>query len=78
MLTMDLFKFRGVFHDIYECRTMIIRCLAGSYLIALRQAIGFWLSNKEKEGISKLSLRRVRALETDREHRRHHYDGARS
>ena len=45
---MDLSRFRSVFQDISECRIMIIRCLAGSKLIALRQGVGFWLSNKEK------------------------------
>jgi len=45
---MDLFKFRNVFQDVSECRNMMIRCLAGGNSIALRQAAGFWLSNKEK------------------------------
>ena len=45
---MDLSRFRSVFQDISECRTLIIRCLASSNLIALRQAVGFWLSSKEK------------------------------
>ena len=41
--------FRTVFQDIPECRTAIIRCLAGGNLIALRKAIGFWLSENEKK-----------------------------
>lgn len=47
-LAMELFMFRRVFQDIPECRAALIRCLAGGNLIALRKAIGFWLSDKEK------------------------------
>ncbi len=46
--TMELAMFRRVFQDIPECRAALIRCLAGGNLIALRKAIGFWLSYKEK------------------------------
>lgn len=45
---MDLSKFGSVFQDMSECRTVIIRCLAGSRLIALLEAVGFWLTSKEK------------------------------
>lgn len=44
---MELSRFRSAFQDISECRTMMIRCLVSSDLIALRHAVGFWLSNKE-------------------------------
>jgi len=47
-MTMELSKFRKVFQDIPECRTMLIRCLSGANLIALRGAVGFWLSDREK------------------------------
>ena len=46
---MDLLRFKSVIQDISECRPLIIRLLAGSSLISLRQAVGFWLSNKEKQ-----------------------------
>jgi hypothetical protein len=45
---MDLSKFKRVFQDIPECRTILVCCLSGANLIALRMAIGFWLSDKEK------------------------------
>ena len=52
--TMDLSIFRTLFQDLPECRKLIIRCLAGGNLMALRKAIGFWLSENEKK--SHLSL----------------------
>jgi len=45
---MELPRFKEVFQDIPECRTTLICCLSGANLIALRIAIGFWLSDKEK------------------------------
>jgi hypothetical protein len=45
---MELAMFRRVFQDIPKYRAALIRCLAGGNLIALRKAIGFWLSYKEK------------------------------
>ena len=47
-MTMELSKFRRVFEDIPDCRTILIRCLSGANLIALRRAVGFWLSSREK------------------------------
>jgi len=47
-MAIDLSKFRKVFQDIPECRTMLIRCLSGANLLALRGAVGFWLSDREK------------------------------
>ena len=41
--------FRTVFQDLPECRKSIIRCLTGGNLMALRKAIGFWLSENEKK-----------------------------
>lgn len=41
--------FRTVFQEIPECRTAIIRCLKGGNLMALRKAIGFWLTESEKK-----------------------------
>ena len=46
--TINLFTFRRVFQDIPECRTALIHNLTGCDLTALRKAIGFWLSKKEK------------------------------
>lgn len=45
---MSLSLFRNVFQDIPECRKELIECLSGGSLIALRRAIGFWLSTQEK------------------------------
>ena len=52
---MNLFKFRNVFQNISECRTMIIRCLADSNLVALRQTVEFWLFNKKKRAYLSLA-----------------------
>jgi hypothetical protein len=46
---MEYSMFRTVFQDIPECRSAIIRCLTGGNLMALRKAIGFWLSENEKK-----------------------------
>ena len=45
---MELGIFRRVFQDIQEPRALLIRYLSGASLIALRKAIGFWLSEGEK------------------------------
>ena len=47
-MTMELSKFRRVFQDIPECRTILIRCLSGANLFVLRRAVGFWLLDREK------------------------------
>ena len=45
---MELSKFRRLFQDLPEGRNTLIRCLSGASLIALRSAVGFWLSDREK------------------------------
>ena len=47
-MTVELSKFRRLFQDIPDCRTILVRCLSGANLIALRRAVGFWLSDREK------------------------------
>lgn len=46
--TMEIARFRNVFQVIPECRKTLLCCLTGGELIALRRAIGFWLSKNEK------------------------------
>ena len=47
-MAMKLSMFRRVIQDISEYRTILIRCLSGVNLFALRRAVGFWLSDREK------------------------------